>query len=1471
MNKTSPFNRMPRIQEALPQGEVKIPAPPNVSPLSKQSWFQTLLPLLGMFVMVGIYGGMYGNPTMAIAMAAMSGFSVLGSIVGKQMQRKNHKKEVAEKEAAYAEALKQKQTELEDLRQKQQHIRADTDPDLATLLGRAQNRDPRLWERRPEDADFLNVRLGIGDLPSTVIVSAPHPDMPDPHLKEAHAIEAEYARVPQVPVLADVRMGPLGIAGPLSERNGIARAMICNLVVHHSPDEVHLLAVYSPHRTLEWQWLKWLPHTYALNDETGRHYLANDSLSAGDVLKDLLDELHRRQNRLYAAQQEQDAPAWPWLVLFVEDYSLVRNDPAIRLLLSPQSRQLNVTALFAVNQPSQVPTGCSSVVESQPDGQLRYSIAGAAGDTFSCWPEYADVALSEQLARSLAPVEVYTLQSDSDMPSNVRLLDMLGIKDINRYNVASNWNDRSPAQYLKVPIGERRGNQPMVLDLSHTGHGPHGLIAGTTGSGKSELVQTLVVGLALTHHPYDVGFVLVDFKGGGTFSDLVRLPHTLGMVTDLSGNLTERALVALDAEMDRRKRLFNAAGVNDIGSYQDLYWQHKVKKPLPRLVVIVDEFAELVTDYPDFMDGLIGIARVGRSLGVHLILATQSPAGVVKQQIWANAKFRICLRVESRQESQEMLHRQEAANLPRVPGRGYLQVGNNDVFELFQVARVAGRYNITGDTGALQLEKRIVISEVSPLGQRNTLFDSHKARQSQAKTAGLTDIDAVVPRLVDEAQKMGLKQLPSPWPDPLPEHVALPELLLQKKYAGWNGNGWVFDRAALTSPVVPARFCRICGAPLRAGAKFCPDCGTPVRNRCSQCGSLLKPRAKFCPTCGTPVQNRCQQCGGWLKPGAKFCPACGSAVTVVAAPTPTTPLSPRPPSLPNRTWLGATMGLLDDPAHQRQFPMLLQLDQQDGQLIVIGASGSGKEMWVRTLITSLARTHTPDELYFYLLEFSGQALEIFRKLPHVGGIFTPLDNERVKRLLRLLLDSLEERKQQCNQARVDGLVRLREMQPEQAPPAIVVVITGFVEFRNMFQDELFQLIRLIREGGPYGIHIVLLGNRAGDIPPKISSVVARRVVLRLAEADEYSLVLGDRLKPSKEQKFPPGRGWYGHPPLEFQTATPGYEEAENAQLTELEQIVDKMNAAWQGVRPEPVKKLPDEVLLDGVLSRVSAPSPLPRRPQLTVPLGLDSVRMKPVLVDLVDDGPNFIVAGTSRGGKTTLLWTWALSLAEFNSPQQVQFVLLSGRRDSLRSLKELPHILSYCRTPEDFCQNGILERLQAEIQRRETLLSDNFANAGGLPHIVVLFDDYDEFFNAVGEQQEVKDGLTILAKHGRDVNIHTVVAGPLPKMGVGYNDSLVKQLKIGRSGFILKILDASGENPLGIRIRALDIKQLPAGRGYLVRNGSEEMLQVATPGDSTAVAAWVDKLKQRWNAAGCGPAGWPEADTDLERNATARV
>jgi S-DNA-T family DNA segregation ATPase FtsK/SpoIIIE len=1302
----------------------------------------------------------------------MSGFSVTASIIGRLTQRRNRLKQTEEAKKAYAAVLDEKQAELEDLRLEQQRIRTEVDPELEILMTRARDRDPKLWERRPGDTDFLNVRLGIGELPSTVAISVPQPDMPDPRLEGALALEAEYAVVPQVPVTGTVRQGPLGIAGSLRARTDVARALICNLAVHHSPDEVHLLVAYSPERAAEWQWLTWLPHTYALSRPSRRRYLAGDPLSTENLLRDLLDELHRRQNQLHTARHVDRSPAWPWLVLLVENDSQVRDDPAVHLLLSSEARELNVTAIFLVDQAPQVPMGCSAVVAIQPNGQLKYATAGVAGEPTFCWPEYADAAFCEQLARSLAPIQVHTLRSDTALPSSVRLLDLMGIEDIATCNVARNWQRRSPDQYLKVTIGEQRGNQPLVLDLDHTGHGPHGLVAGTTGSGKSELLQTLVVALALTHHPHDVGFVLVDFKGGGAFSDLVDLPHTQGLVSDLSGNLTERALMALRAEMDRRKRLFNAVGVNDIGLYQQLRWQGRVEEPLPRLVVIIDEFAELVSEYPDFLDGLIGIARVGRSLGLHLILATQSPAGVVKQQIWANAKFRICLRVESRQESMEMLHRPEAANLPRMPGRGYLQVGNDDVFELFQVARVAGPYRSADDKEGDTQENHITIAEVSPLGERKVLLDSKRVQgRRDAGGEPSTDLKMVVQKLADVAKQMRIKKLPSPWPDPLPDHVALPDLLRQGRYAGWDGETWAWDH--------------------------------------------------FDPSPGKELEGQV-----------------------------------RPPNPPRRPWLGALLGLLDDPANQRQGPLLIELGRQDGQLIVLGAPGSGKEMWARTLVMSLACTHAPDQLQLYLLDFGGQALHVFKSLPHVGGLLAPTDDERVRRLLRRLLDSLEKRKRLCNRAGVDGLTRLRELKPEQAPPAILVIVAGFLEFRTLFHEQMLPLTRLIREGGPYGIHLTLMGDRAGDVPMAISSVVTRRIVLRLAEADEYGMVLGTRIRLSQGQKFPPGRGWYGRPPLEFQTASPGYEQDESAQIAELQRIVDRMDKAWDGPRPEPVETLPIKVSLESVLSRISA-GLVP--PMVAVPIGLDGTRLRPAFVDLVDDGPHFIVSSTPQGGKTTLLLTWALALAEFNSPQQVQFVLTSGRRGSLEPLKKLPHVLDCCRGSEEFHESGVLPQLLAEIRRREGTLAQGSAGVDEWAHIVVMFDDYDEFFNAVGREREIADGLLALAKRGRNVDVHIVVTGPLPDIGgIAFRDPLIKQLRIGRSGFILRILDAGDQNPLGLRMKASEIRQTVPGRGYAVRNGFGAMIQVATPGDSASVADWVARLRRRWTNTGANPASWAE-------------
>jgi len=1416
-SKTTTINRRPRYWEPLPQQKIKLPAPPLVNPPAKSSWLIALLPLAGVFIMIAFYGGATGNYTMAIPMASMSLISVITSFATRSAQKKAYKKQLEEKEAAYAKAFQERRNELETWRREQKRILINKDPDPQILLFRAQQRDPSLWERTPNDGDFLNLRLGTGSLPSTITIEAPQSDVPDPRLETVYAIQHDFSFIPQVPVLADLKTGPVGIIGNYAERNAIARSLICNLVVHHSPDEVHLLAIYPPQQAQHWQWLMWLPHTYALQS-VDKPYLANDALTAQTLLKELLEELHRRQNQLYGVQHGGPQPNWPWLVLLIADNSIIPHDPALDLLLSREGRALNVTGVFLVDHVARVPAGSASYVECLPQNNLRYVFAGygSPGYTQECVGDAVGVTHCEQLARALAPLKVYTVQSESALPSHVRLFDMLRIRDIHREDIAARWNTRTPEAYLKVVIGERRGNQPLILDLNHTGHGPHGLVAGTTGSGKSELLQSLVLALALTHHPYDVGFVLVDFKGGGTFSELEKLPHTLGMVTDLSGSLTTRALIALQAEVDKRKRLFNDANVNDIGPYQKKYWDRKVQEPLPRLIVIIDEFAELVSDYPDFMEGLIAIARVGRSLGVHLILATQSPAGVVNQQIWANAKFRICLRVESRQESSEMLHRPEAANLPRTPGRGYLQVGNNDVFELFQAAYVGGPYKVQGATDTLlpgQLD-HFVINEVTPLGKRNKIFDSKKNAAQHTSKSAATDLDVGVQHLINVGKQQGISNLPSPWPDPLPEWLAFTDVLQRIGFSGWNGQTWDFTNGVAT------------------------------------------PQINQCPQCQQPVRS-----------GAKFCGSCGHKVSTSSATT--NALAPRQPNLKHRPWLTAVVGLLDDPANQRQIPFCLDLADQDGQFVLVGAPGAGKESWLRTLVMSLAYTHAPDEVHFCLLEFGGQALRVFENLPHTMGVFTPLDEERIKRLLLLLGDSLEERKNQCSKAGVDSLVKLRELQPGAAFPAIVVIVIGFSEFRNTFQDEQLQFTRLIREGGPYGIHIIIAGDRAGDIPSAVSSVVGRKAALRLADLTEYPMILGTSLKINKDQQIPIGRGWYGRPPLEFQTAEPAQAKDELLQIAELQQTIQAMQQAvaniqqiqpdWRTQLPEPVENLPTLLPLVELSKRARESVATP--PFLSAPIGIDGVRMRPAWIDLVADGSDFIVAGSSQGGKTTLLWAWLLALAEQHSPQEVQFILISGRRNSLRPLQRLLHVVEFCRNAEEFQQNNIIAKITAEIDYREKELSSDPAAVNTLPHLLLVCDDYDEFFNTLSNERDIMIGLERLAKRGRDVNMHTIISGPLPGMGVGYSDPITKQLKLGRSGVLLRLLDTGDQNPLGVRVRPADIRQMPPGRGFIVRNGVEQAAHIATPGDQATVEQLVIQLVSQWKDSQAATWSTPEEET----------
>ncbi|WP_422389661.1 type VII secretion protein EssC [Candidatus Enterococcus lemimoniae] len=320
-----------------------------------------------------------------------------------------------------------------------------------------------------------------------------------------------------------------------------------------------------------------------------------------------------------------------------------------------------------------------------------------------------------------------------------------------------------------MPLGLRGKDDIVYLNLHEKAHGPHGLVAGTTGSGKSEIVQSYILSLAVNFHPYDVAFLLIDYKGGGMANLFRNLPHLLGSITNLDGTQSMRALISINAELKRRQRLFSENNVNHINQYQKLYKNGDVSEPMPHLFLISDEFAELKSEQPEFMKELVSTARIGRSLGIHLILATQKPSGVVNDQIWSNSKFKLALKVADKADSMEMLKTPDAAEITQA-GRAYLQVGNNEIYELFQSAWSGADYQPEKDDQ--QIEDHTIYL-VNDLGQYEILSEDLSGLENADDVKQIpTELDAIIDGIHEVAERENITPLPRPWLPPLEERIA---------------------------------------------------------------------------------------------------------------------------------------------------------------------------------------------------------------------------------------------------------------------------------------------------------------------------------------------------------------------------------------------------------------------------------------------------------------------------------------------------------------------------------------------------------------------------------------------------------------------------------------------------------------------------------------------------------------------------
>jgi S-DNA-T family DNA segregation ATPase FtsK/SpoIIIE len=780
------FQRAPRLHPSVASGDVEIPAPPAAPSKPSISLFGILLPAAFSVVFVAAtIATARGADSQFLIMSVLSGgFMAVTSIVSVQSflaERGKYKRSLRERDQSYRAILNARGSELRVAHASERLTIEQTNPAPEECLARAERLDRRLWERRPGDPDFLNLRLGVGRVASALIPKASSGGStagPADHLVElSRTLTSEYEALDDVAITLPLgAAGQAGLSGPRQAVVEAARSLLVQVATHHSPSEVRIVVMYPHEESAEWRWLRWLPHVWS--EDRRRRFLADGPEEAHQLMMHIYDTLNRRRIR---SESLKESCAY---LFVIAEQGLVESEPILPLLLTPDP-SLGVYPVFLADSVRTLPPRCGAIAELGP-GQPKLTLTEPMTRSTPFTPDRISADRAERFARALAPLVLEQGTGTLEIPTAVPLLDLLSLTRVDELDVFARWQASEPTRSLAVPVGRRAGGEALMVDLHERGHGPHGLAAGATGSGKSELLQSLIASLAVAFHPHELVFVLVDYKGGGMANAFLDLPHLVGTITNLEGNLAMRSLAALKSELKRREAMLSAAGVNHVDAYQRLYRAGSVPDPLPHLVMIVDEFAELKAEHPDFMHELISAVRVGRSLGVHLILATQKPAGVVDEQIWANSRFRLCLRVERPEDSQEVLKRPDASTLTSA-GRAYFQVGQNEVFEMFQAAWGGADYAPDSDGPSSSDE----IVEVTLNGRRRPLDGpaqsmAARAYDSEPKET-FTQLQALVNRLAEAARDAGVERLPGPWLPPLPAEIQLASL---RGNDGWDGHRW---------------------------------------------------------------------------------------------------------------------------------------------------------------------------------------------------------------------------------------------------------------------------------------------------------------------------------------------------------------------------------------------------------------------------------------------------------------------------------------------------------------------------------------------------------------------------------------------------------------------------------------------------------------------------------------------------------
>ena len=761
------FNRPPRLLPPARPTSFVLPTPPVRPDRRPLPWL-----VAGLSLVMGIALAYFLHEIFLLATCLLGPVMLIGNFFSERKQgRKSHTQRLAE----YAEHKKRIEDDAAEALAAERAQRLSDSPDPAAVLSIATGPRRRLWERRTSDPDYLLLRVGTADLPSAV-------ELQDP-TRDEHRRQVLWT-IRDAPVTVPLReRGVLGVAGPADGPRSIARWLVGQAATLHSPNDLQVVLLTDSSGQEDWEWARWLPHCQRpLPGPVAA--IGTDAETVAARIAELGGVITDRLRALRAAGPNASIDATDVLVVFDGSRRLRALPGAIQILR--EGPQVGVYSICLDAEERLLPAECHAVAVFESGGLRVQQMSEAT--ISGVRPDCVSPAWCARLARGLAPIRDISDSGEGlGLPDSSRLLDVLQLEPPTAAAVAARWS--AGGQTTLAVVGE---SYDGAFGIDFRRDGPHGLIAGTTGSGKSELLQTIVASLAVANRPDAMTFVLVDYKGGSAFKDCTQLPHTVGMVTDLDTHLVERALASLAAELTRREHILADAGAKDIEDYTDLRLRRTgargqgpvlvragsvrpdqdragTLEPMPRLMIVIDEFAAMARELPDFVTGLVDVAQRGRSLGIHLILATQRPSGVVSPEIRANTNLRIALRVTDPAESADVIEAPDAAQIAKsTPGRALVRLGHASLVP-FQAARVGGRR--PGATAEARQSPWLAPVSWHDLGRQAPERPAERTQEQEN-----TDLRVLVEAIGAANDELAIPAQHSPWLPALPDALLLEAL-----------------------------------------------------------------------------------------------------------------------------------------------------------------------------------------------------------------------------------------------------------------------------------------------------------------------------------------------------------------------------------------------------------------------------------------------------------------------------------------------------------------------------------------------------------------------------------------------------------------------------------------------------------------------------------------------------------------------